>query len=203
MAEDAIDVRTSAVLLNDMMNGGLRRQGDEAHNKAIESSGLIVNTVRLVEGARTHGVPIFWVRVERRSDRADVPENLTDGPPTAWHLPNAPIVRGSYESANVDELPIQPEDHEIVKPRIDPFTGTSLDLQLRTRHISTILLGGYSTNLGVESCARTAHDLGYNVVIVSDCCLSDIPELHDFAIRNILPRFARVMTLDLAMSRLR
>ena len=135
---------------------------------------MIPNMVRLVAAAREKGVPVFWVRVERRPDRSDVVDNLIDAPAYAWHVPNPPVVAGSYSAANVDELLVQSVDQVIIKPRLNPFTYTDLDLQLRARHVSTILLGGYSTNLGVESCARTGHDLGYNVVVISDCYLQGL-----------------------------
>jgi nicotinamidase-related amidase len=194
-----IDPRTAAVVLNDMINSGLRKKDDEAHNRKIEQSGLIANAARLVAEARVRGIPVIWIRVGRRPDRADVVDNLVDVA-GAWHQPNRPVAPGSYEAANVDELPVQPEDQVVLKPRIDPFIGTDLDLQLRARRVETILLGGYSTNIGVESCARTAHDLGYGVVTVSDCCWNIAADLHEFSIQRILPRFSRVMTADAALS---
>jgi nicotinamidase-related amidase len=195
-----IPIDSAALILNDMINAGLRRKDDAAHNRLIEESHLIPNTVRLVSLARERRVPIFWVRVERRPDRADVVDNLIDAPAYAWHAPNPPIVAGSYAAANVDELPVQPADQVINKPRLNPFTYTDLDLQLRARHVNTILLGGYSTNLGVESCARTAHDLGYDVVVISDCCFNVDRDLHEFALSRVLPSFGRVMTSEQAIS---
>lgn len=198
-----IPTDSTALILNDMINAGLRRKDDAAHNRLIEESRLIPNAVRLVAAARLRRVPIFWVRVERRPDGADVVDNLIDAPAYAWHTPNPPIVAGSYAAANVDELPVQPEDQVVNKPRLNPFTYTDLDLQLRARGVSTIMLGGYSTNLGVESCARTGHDLGYDVVVISDCCFNVDTALHDFAIARILPLFGRVMTSEEAISLLR
>lgn len=195
-----IPIGSTALILNDMINAGLRRQDDAAHNRLIEESRLIPNAVRLVAAARERRLPIFWVRVERRYDRADVVDNLIDAPAYAWHAPNPPVVAGSYAAANVDELPVQPEDQVINKPRLNPFTYTDLDLQLRARHVDTILLGGYSTNLGVESCARTGHDLGYDVVVISDCCFNVDKALHEFAVTRILPSFGRVMTSEHAIS---
>jgi nicotinamidase-related amidase len=198
-----IPIRSSALVLNDMINAGLRRENDPAHNRLVAESRLIPNTVQLVAAVREKAIPVFWVRVERRPDRADVIDSLIDAPAYAWHSPNPPVVAGSYSAANVDELPIQPLDHVIIKPRLNPFTYTDLDLQLRARHVNTILLGGYSTNLGVESCARTGHDLGYDVVVISDCCFNVDKVLHEFAIARILPNFARVMTSEQAISLLR
>jgi len=64
----------------------------------------------------------------------------------------------------------------------------------------TILLGGMSTNIGVESCARTAKDLNYNVVVLRDCCLNVDLEDHEWTLKRILPTFARVMTSTEALS---
>ena len=73
-----------------------------------------------------------------------------------------------------------------------------IDYQLRARKIDTILLGGYATNFGVENCARTARDLGYNVVLLSDCCFNVDRELHEWSLTRIMPFFTRVMTSEQA-----
>lgn len=184
---------TTALVLNDMINANLR-SGNETNNRLIRESGLILNTARCVAALRQQQIPIVWIRVERRADRKDVVDTLTDAFLAGSRQPRPAITRGTYESANVDELPVQPEDHVILKPRFNPFIGTDLDLSLRSRGITTILLGGYSTNVGVESCARTARDLNYDVVILSDCCFNVERDLHEWSLKRILPLFARVMT---------
>ena len=54
------------------------------------------------------------------------------------------------------------------------------------------MIGGIATNMGVESTARSAWELSYDVVIAADVCASRSTELHQFAMTNILPRIARV-----------
>ncbi len=54
------------------------------------------------------------------------------------------------------------------------------------------MLGGIATNFGVESTARQAWEHSYELVLVEDATASTSAELHDFAIRFILPRIARV-----------
>lgn len=196
----SIDAARTGLVVNDMINHNYRRHGDEAHNRAIAASGIIGNTLRLVEGIREHDMPTFWVRVDRRADRVDVPENLTDVK-SGWHTGGA-TVAASYDGQLIDEVELAPQDAELFKLRFDPFIGTGLDLLLRTRGIDTILLGGFSTNMGVESCARTAHDLGYNVVVLEDCCFNIPEDLHTFAIERILPRFSRVMSVDQVLASL-
>jgi len=184
---------TTAVVFNDMINSNLRT-GDPAHDQAIAESGIIAASVNLVAVARDQGLPIFWIRVERRADRRDVFDTLTDAYIAGGLSPRPPVVRGSFKAANIDELPVREEDQVILKPRFDPFIGTDLDLRLRSNGIDTILLGGMSTNVGVESCARTAKDRNYHVVVLSDCTFNVDREDHEWTLRKIMPTFARVMT---------
>lgn len=191
----------SALLLNDMQKAGLDRPHDPEHTGKIRASGFIENAVRMVASARDLSVPVIWVRAVRRDDRADVPQNSVDEP-GGWHLPWV-ISPTSREAEQIDECPVLPADQVVTKPRFDPFIGTDLDLQLRARNVETLLVGGYSTNVGVESAARTAHDLGYDVVVLSDCCFNVKVDMHEFALTRILPRFARIMTSDEALAHLK
>jgi nicotinamidase-related amidase len=95
----------------------------------------------------------------------------------------------------------QPGDIHVVKRQWGAFHGTELDLQLRRRGVRTIALGGIATNFGVESTARQAWELGYEIALVEDACASTSAELHDFAMRLILPRIARITHVkDLAFA---
>ena len=191
MTDVRISRSTTALILNDMINGTLRC-GDAGRDDAILASGIIGRSAEMVDNMRSLRVPVIWIRIERRADRADVASNVVDRYPRGYRLP--PWTAGSMESRNVDELPVRGDDQVVLKPRMDPFVGTDLDLQLRTRRIQTILLGGYSTNGGVESCARSAYCLGYDVVILSDCSYNVEEELHEFALLRILPWYGRVRT---------
>ena len=62
--------------------------------------------------------------------------------------------------------------------------------------MKTVVIAGIATNFGVESTARSAWELSYDVVIVEDACTSRSAELHDFAIRHILPQIARVVSVE-------
>src|SRR5262249_27046914 len=63
-----------------------------------------------------------------------------------------------------------PRDIVVRKRQWGAFYGTDLDLQLRRRGISTIVLAGIATNFGVESTARDAWERGYGLVVVEDGC---------------------------------
>ncbi len=84
---------------------------------------------------------------------------------------------------------------EIIKRQWGAFYGTDLELQIRRRGIDTIVLCGISTNIGVESTARNAWELGFNLVIAEDACSAASAEQHNNSINHIYPRIARVRSV--------
>lgn len=84
------------------------------------------------------------------------------------------------------------EDVVITKHHWGAFYATDLDLKLRRRGIATIILGGISTNLGVESTARAAFDHGYEQIFVSDAMTAHEARDHEHTLRRILPLLGKV-----------
>jgi nicotinamidase-related amidase len=73
---------------------------------------------------------------------------------------------------------------------------------LRRRGIRTIVLGGVSTQIGVESTARQAYEHGYELLIVKDATTSSVAEGHEMSMKHILPRLARlVQSGDITLTR--
>jgi ureidoacrylate peracid hydrolase len=89
---------------------------------------------------------------------------------------------------------------EMNLPNNYAFSDTPLNLHLRARGIKTLAFIGIETCTCVETSARHAFILGYNVVIVSDCCAScgatvqESRELHDAALRILGARFGKILT---------
>ena len=86
----------------------------------------------------------------------------------------------------------EPGDLKITKTTWGAFFRTDLDSELRRRGIRTIVLGGVATQFGVESTARQAWELGYELVIVRDATTSIGIEGHESTMRGVFPRIARV-----------
>lgn len=195
MNENHIDrPSTTALVLNDMFNRNLRT--GEPRDELVRASGMIENSVKLVAAMRRLDIPIFWVRVVEREDGRDVPQHIVDYHPRGRSSQWPPLIATDPEGFNIDELPIHPDDDVVIKPRLDPFIGTDLDIKLRGRGVKTLLLGGYATNGGVESAARTGSDYGYDIVVVSDCSYNVEEDLHQHAITRVLPAFGRIRTAD-------
>ncbi|MET3109381.1 nicotinamidase-related amidase [Oxalobacteraceae bacterium GrIS 1.18] len=85
-------------------------------------------------------------------------------------------------------------DVVITKRQWSAFYGTELDLQLRRRGITTVVLAGVMSNFGVESTARDAWQHNYAVVVAEDACSSLGADMHEFSMKKIMPRIARVRT---------
>jgi len=94
----------------------------------------------------------------------------------------------------IAELKPQPQDIVFQKRRPDGFVGTDFDLMLRSNGIKTILIGGVATEGGVEGTARSARNLGYDVVVLKDCVGSRSRELHEMALKLMEQTFFDVAT---------
>jgi len=146
---------------------------------------VINNAVQVIENAREANMPVFLVHVTPSSDFKDALRPVADnamafsGLPTDW-------------AEYVPELNVQSSDIQIVKRQWGAFYGTELDLQLRRRGINTILLCGISTNIGVESTARYAYELGYNQVFIEDASAARSDEEHHFPMKTVFPKMGRV-----------
>ena len=66
------------------------------------------------------------------------------------------------------ELDRQPGDILVSKHTWGAFTGTGLENRLRESGVTQVVLVGVATSIGVESTARQAHELGFNVTLAID-----------------------------------
>jgi nicotinamidase-related amidase len=146
-------------------------------------SEIVGRTARLARGFREQGFPVVLVNVS-----AAAPGRTDAGPPKFSFPP------GWTEL--VPELAQRPDDHVVTKQRWGAFLGTDLDDYLRQRGATQVILTGVATSAGVESTARSAHDLGYNVVLVVDAMTDRDPEAHRHSIEKIFPRLGETATTD-------
>ena len=76
----------------------------------------------------------------------------------------------------------------VTKRNWGAFYGTDLDLQLRRRGITQIVLTGVATSIGVESTARAAYEHGYHVTLATDAITDLSLEAHQNSVERIFPR---------------
>ena len=177
-----LDPRSTALILIDLQKGIVpmakgARTGEE----------IVAGAKNLAARFREAGAPVVLVHVGFTPETApsrevDEPSLPPGGTPPEF----SEFVPGLREEGDV----------AVLKHHWGAFTGTDLDLVLRRRGVKTVVIGGIATNFGVESTARSAWELSYDVVIAEDITASRSVELHDFAIKNILPRIARVCAAE-------
>jgi len=182
--------RETALVLVDLQRGIL--QMPVAPHAAPD---VLARAVQLATAFREAGAMVVKVRVSFAADGADVLDQPRDSTAAAARPP------GWDELA--PELGAAPTDLVITKHQWGAFYGTELDLQLRRRGVHTIVIGGISTNFGVESTARQAFEHGYALVFVEDAMAGLSAEAHAFANRTIFPRLGRVRSTGAVLEAIR
>ena len=178
MSLTCLDPRTALVLI-DLQQGIASLVGPEV------IAGPVAAAAELAAAFRARSLPVVLVRVNFSPDGADAPRNRTGVP--------RPAVRPPADWAEaLPELGQQPTDLEVIKHRPGAFYGTDLDLQLRARGVTGIVLGGFATSLGVESTGRAGYDHGYNVTFAIDAMADLNPSAHEHSVGVTLPQFGEV-----------
>jgi len=180
MEQLALDPRTTALVIIDLQRGIVARP------TAPHGAAQVVDQARrLAERCRETAATVVLVRVAYAADGRDRLGQPVDAAP--W---SAAV--GPDWSEIVPELGPKPGDLVVTKRQWGAFYGTELDLLLRRRGVRTIVLGGISTNFGVESTARDAWERGYELVFAEDAMAAMASEAHQFAVTQIFPRLGRV-----------
>ena len=148
---------------------------------------VVAHAAKLVEAFHTHNSFVALVRVST-SDGQDMFNPLLDreAPP-----PN--FVEGWNEI--VPELSGNATDHIVTKKQWGAFYGTDLDLQLRRRGITTLVLCGISSGLAVDTTAREASQYGYNVIFAIDAMTGFTQAEHEYVQNYIFPNIGRLRTV--------
>ena len=189
-----LDPATTALVLIEYQNEFVS-EGGVLHNAVapvMDKTGMLANTIALVDAARAAGVTIMHAPItfapgygELSRHPYGILKGVVDG--------NA-FVKGTWGAAIVEDL--TPAEGDILiegKRGLDTFASTNLDFILRSRGISTVILAGFLTNCCVESTMRSAYENGYRVITLTDCTAATSAEEHDNAIAYDFPMFSLPM----------
>ncbi|MEV4945385.1 isochorismatase family protein [Streptomyces sp. NPDC053755] len=131
---------------------------------------VVSAATRLAATFRAAGAPVVHIRVER--------PHVDTQPPGSDLVP----------------APVHADDLVVVKRTIGGFQDTGLRDLLAERSVTTLVFGGIATNLGVESTARAACDLGYDLVFAEDAMTAFTAEEHRASVTLDFPRLGTVTT---------
>ncbi len=106
---------------------------------------IVTNVARVVERARTSGVPVIWVQ---HADQE--------------------LVHGSDDWQFVRQLLPSPSEVRIEKSYNSAFEDTDLEEELARIGASRVLLAGAATNWCIRATAYGALDRGYDLILIED-----------------------------------
>ncbi|MBT4905684.1 MAG: cysteine hydrolase [Rhodospirillaceae bacterium] len=145
---------------------------------------------RILKAARDSGLTVIHTREGHRPDLTDAPPSklsrggLEVGIGDAGPMGRI-LVRGEPGHDIIPELAPGDDEPVIDKPGKGAFYETDLDLILKNRGISTLIVCGVTTEVCVHTTVRQANDRGYECVVLADCVGSYFPEFQRVGLEMI------------------
>ena len=132
----------TAILVIDVQRGLFDPQP-----RPFEADAVIERINTVTAQARSVNAPVIFVQHERA-------EGLLEHGSESWHMPAG--------------LVVQATERALRKTTPDSFLRTGLERLLRDAKIDTLVICGYATQYCIDTTARRAASLGFNVTLVAD-----------------------------------
>lgn len=156
-----------------------------------DSRGVVQNIVALAHAFRARDLPVLFSTIEPRPDYVGtaVPSLLLGS------FKKKGSVVGSAAASLHPMLEVSPSDIVIRRVHgLTPFHGTELEWYLRERAITTIVLSGVSTDIGIPAACVEAVNRGFQVVVAEDCIAGSSAEAHAWQVAHTLPLLSTVVS---------
>jgi nicotinamidase-related amidase len=157
-----------------------------------EDAGYLERLSGAITAARAAGIPVLYVTI---SFRPGYPEVSAANAVFAAIAGSVRFVPGDPAAEIHPAVAPGPGDLLVTKRRVSAFTGSDLQVVLRSLGADTLVLAGIATSGVVLSTLRQAADLDYRLVVLSDACLDADPEVHRVLTEKVFPRQASVRTV--------
>ncbi|GGB63683.1 cysteine hydrolase [Roseibium aquae] len=137
------------------------------------------------------GAKIIYTREGHRPDLADLTPQKAARSRRGGAEIGAPgplgrfLVRGEPGWDIIPQLSPGNNDIVIDKPGYSAFHATDLEQILRVHGVRCLVLCGVTTDVCVHSTLRAAIDLGFDCLVLEDCCAATVAEHHTSAIGTI------------------
>jgi nicotinamidase-related amidase len=162
--------KTTALILIDLQAGILGLPLVHPVEPVVEKGAA------LAAAFRRHQLPVVLVHVA-----GGAPGRTDEGPGGADYPPEFLTFR--------PELNRQPQDHVVVKRTWGAFLGDrGLEAYLKDLGVTQVVIAGVATSIGVESTARQAFEMGFNVTLAVDAMTDLNAETHKNSVERVFPR---------------
>ncbi|QGY29036.1 isochorismatase family protein [Pantoea cypripedii] len=168
MALTTLDAKTALIVI-DLQHGIVALP--VVHDPKV----VIERCARLTDAFRANDLPVVLVNVAGGAPGRNEQARHSGDLPADW-------------AVLVPEMTPQPGDISITKKTWGAFHNTSLHEQLQQRGVTQVVVCGIATSIGVESTARQAYELGYNVTLATDAMTCLNADTHQNSVERIFPR---------------
>ncbi len=202
-----VDPKTTAVVAVDMHQGHLDPDMARILVPEDECKRVLTNSKKLIAIARQYKIPIIHVVVTRRpienrqrsssfyepSKRA----NAKLAPEERSWMGKTEPVEGWWLPKIMPDVAPGPDDYVIDnKKTFSAYYGTDLEHLLKNLKVDTVVIIGINTNTCDLCTAFETVNLGFKLIMISDCVASAYGEdLHVFALQNIARCLGWVLTI--------
>ncbi|RJE27526.1 Isochorismatase family [Aspergillus sclerotialis] len=127
------------------------------------------------------------------SFRPNYPELHPNNPSTDRIKASDKFIHGTSSAEIHPSIPVTASDIYVTKKRVSAFSGSDLDMLLKSMKIENLVIAGIITSGAVLSTVRAAADLDYTVTVLGDLCVDRDQEVHDILVRKVFPKQATVI----------
>ena len=180
------EIPKTALLVCDLQNGIVQMMGDA--NKHV-----LTNTQKAIETARKHNIPVIYIKVKFREG---CPEVSPNNKMFSMISKMGNMVTDENMTEVHESIKPKKEDIVVVKKRVSSFAGSDLEVILRSKGLTSLVLCGLSTSGVILSTVREAADKDFKLVVLSDCCADTDDEVHNVLVKKVFARQADVFTVD-------
>lgn len=179
--QDAVRPDRAALVVYDMQVGIVRQMPNGAE--------ILEKVLAVLELARAAGLRVIFMR------HMSLPKRLSGAfqlrQMMVWQRKTSPdevqpwFLRGNPAFELTPELKARDDEAVLDKITMSAFEGTPLSIALRDCNLSTFVIAGIATEIGIEPTVRHGSDLGFIPVVVTDACGAGHADAGNRAIANM------------------
>ncbi|WP_045878465.1 isochorismatase family cysteine hydrolase [Pseudofrankia sp. DC12] len=178
---------STALLVMDLQNGVVNGFTDD------HGAVLLGRVAKAAAAARDHQISVIYVRLAFRNGTPDISAQN--------RAFSALIGRGGFGDDDpatqiCDAVAPVEGDVVVVKKRVSAFTGSDLDVVLRSMGVTHVVLAGILTSGVVLFTLTDAADMDYTITVLSDGCSDRENEVHRVLCEKVFPARAEVVSVD-------